>query len=536
MGPPTRPLFDQDVAGDITASARDAAASLLQVAYSDSWASIPVEADGVTQFRNDSSMLGKSDTHYQWFRTSHLVHSSAHELAALVRQLDKSDAFETFLTHCLGKTFVQGAVDHTFPSVKPSMHMSSWFLAHESITLKWAHLDITTSPKSSHNVHFVDIAGTTTLERSATHQHDVFLWCMTSLRQHAKVTNEDTTTVRQLGFFWRPGAVPAEVEVIVCGSFPSQAMPTMVRAITDGLCRLDDTALEAWRLRHQVYALRTSWVPNSERQGCVVCLRAFHALSRRRHHCRRCGDVVCYDCSIFKPVLVPILATPTKIRFCKRCYLDATTTPLVPVEAAPFFDTYAFASARDTQLHLLPSPTIRHRPSVRLSDLAFPDLRVLDDSTTTNQRLGRPTTKKQTDDLPLRQHTLDQLCQLARNTLRCPIAVISVDDRASKDLVTSTVGVDSHETLVELASLVDRLVLRSDVAVVTPDTLAIQLAKRPTSIRFLAGVAIRTSPLAPPMGYICVADTTCHVSVNKPDCVKSLHRLAALVAVKLNVQ
>ena len=38
------------------------------------------------------------------------------------------------------------------------------------------------------------------------------------------------------------------------------------------------------------------WVPDSRAERCMRCSEAF-AVWRRRHHCRLCGDVVCWACS-----------------------------------------------------------------------------------------------------------------------------------------------------------------------------------------------------------------------------------------------
>lgn len=42
---------------------------------------------------------------------------------------------------------------------------------------------------------------------------------------------------------------------------------------------------------------RDKWVKDSDRKECIRCSRKFRPLSRRRHHCRYCGEVICSDCS-----------------------------------------------------------------------------------------------------------------------------------------------------------------------------------------------------------------------------------------------
>jgi len=39
------------------------------------------------------------------------------------------------------------------------------------------------------------------------------------------------------------------------------------------------------------------WIQDKHAEDCAVCSNAFGMLTRRRHHCRACGDVVCANCS-----------------------------------------------------------------------------------------------------------------------------------------------------------------------------------------------------------------------------------------------
>mmetsp|Transcript_31629 Transcript_31629/g.52841 ORF Transcript_31629/g.52841 Transcript_31629/m.52841 type:complete len:776 (+) Transcript_31629:80-2407(+) len=59
----------------------------------------------------------------------------------------------------------------------------------------------------------------------------------------------------------------------------------------------------------------TRWVANSEQSECFNCARKFN-LFCRYHHCRSCGNCICYQCSTFKPL--PCFGY-TKARVCKYC-------------------------------------------------------------------------------------------------------------------------------------------------------------------------------------------------------------------------
>ncbi|XP_041826450.1 pleckstrin homology domain-containing family F member 1-like [Melanotaenia boesemani] len=61
-----------------------------------------------------------------------------------------------------------------------------------------------------------------------------------------------------------------------------------------------------------------SWIPDQAAQKCMRCFVKFSNTSRR-HHCRKCGFVVCHQCSKLKGVIDHI--HPTKqLRICKRCH------------------------------------------------------------------------------------------------------------------------------------------------------------------------------------------------------------------------
>jgi hypothetical protein len=65
-------------------------------------------------------------------------------------------------------------------------------------------------------------------------------------------------------------------------------------------------------------AVATTWMSDAEAVACVRCSQPF-TLTRRRHHCRRCGGVFCAACS---PHTVPLLALGhiAAVRVCASCY------------------------------------------------------------------------------------------------------------------------------------------------------------------------------------------------------------------------
>ncbi|XP_029014592.1 pleckstrin homology domain-containing family F member 2-like [Betta splendens] len=62
-----------------------------------------------------------------------------------------------------------------------------------------------------------------------------------------------------------------------------------------------------------------SWIPDQTSYKCMRCLKKF-SVSRRRHHCRRCGFLVCNNCSRPRELIEHI--HPTKrVRVCSLCHI-----------------------------------------------------------------------------------------------------------------------------------------------------------------------------------------------------------------------
>ncbi|KAI8907950.1 hypothetical protein EDD86DRAFT_208595 [Gorgonomyces haynaldii] len=91
---------------------------------------------------------------------------------------------------------------------------------------------------------------------------------------------------------------------------------------------------------------REHWKPDHKAPECTLCGQRF-TLMLRRHHCRRCGDVFCAECSRFvtrldqhgqfHPVGIPC-------RVCATCFHESTsdvqqpsplTPPTIPIQQPP---------------------------------------------------------------------------------------------------------------------------------------------------------------------------------------------------------
>jgi hypothetical protein len=81
----------------------------------------------------------------------------------------------------------------------------------------------------------------------------------------------------------------------------------------------DPRGLQGW-LDDLRTASREPWVPDSDpaAASCACCAAPFDAL-QRRHHCRRCGRVVCGACSP-QTQKMPLLAFYEPVRVCRECF------------------------------------------------------------------------------------------------------------------------------------------------------------------------------------------------------------------------
>lgn len=63
---------------------------------------------------------------------------------------------------------------------------------------------------------------------------------------------------------------------------------------------------------------RHQWVPDESKSICMVCCREHFTMFNRRHHCRRCGRLVCNSCSTKKMVVEGCRENPARV--CDQCY------------------------------------------------------------------------------------------------------------------------------------------------------------------------------------------------------------------------
>lgn len=103
--------------------------------------------------------------------------------------------------------------------------------------------------------------------------------------------------------------------------------------------------------------VRKDWVPDTQQHVCMVCRRERFTMFNRRHHCRRCGRLVCNACSEQKML---VDGSPgEEVRVCDQCYAyfhPDSDDELEPVEEAGHPEVTQ--EALDGMLHL---PEVVHQ-------------------------------------------------------------------------------------------------------------------------------------------------------------------------------
>lgn len=64
---------------------------------------------------------------------------------------------------------------------------------------------------------------------------------------------------------------------------------------------------------------KDKWVADDEAKVCMCCKKSKFSLLNRRHHCRRCGRVICAECSSHL-ILLPELYNDLTVRCCEECF------------------------------------------------------------------------------------------------------------------------------------------------------------------------------------------------------------------------
>ncbi|XP_072283613.1 zinc finger FYVE domain-containing protein 26 isoform X2 [Pyxicephalus adspersus] len=79
---------------------------------------------------------------------------------------------------------------------------------------------------------------------------------------------------------------------------------------------------------------KMQWIPDDTEVTCMVCKNERFTMFNRRHHCRRCGRVVCSSCSMKKMVVEGCRENPARV--CDQCHSYCSTNdPLTKEDLEP---------------------------------------------------------------------------------------------------------------------------------------------------------------------------------------------------------
>ncbi|XP_028619025.1 FYVE, RhoGEF and PH domain-containing protein 3 isoform X1 [Grammomys surdaster] len=94
-----------------------------------------------------------------------------------------------------------------------------------------------------------------------------------------------------------------------------------------------------------------------EKPGCKSCGETFNSITKRRHRCKLCGEVICRKCSEFKA------ENSKQNRVCRECFLEEPLVPTSPSSETP------------TELKQNPEkpPSVDPRPSLLCGTLNLSD-------------------------------------------------------------------------------------------------------------------------------------------------------------------
>ncbi|CEG38514.1 FYVE finger containing protein [Plasmopara halstedii] len=98
---------------------------------------------------------------------------------------------------------------------------------------------------------------------------------------------------------------------------PGRALMRMSQTFGRASERVETCSSGEGRAARQSVKYDVTWRQDDESACCQVCFAMFTKLSRRRHHCRVCGELVCGACSQDQVSLLDKFATPR--RACVAC-------------------------------------------------------------------------------------------------------------------------------------------------------------------------------------------------------------------------
>ncbi|ETK86529.1 hypothetical protein F441_08990 [Phytophthora nicotianae CJ01A1] len=301
-----------------------------------------------------------------------------------------------------------------------------------------------------------------------------------------------------------------------------------------------------------------TWVNDKDRACCHLCLKTF-TNTRRKHHCRACGEIICRACSVYKSVDLQSVGLTT-LRVCKAC-MDGTSTTAADREkeeanlkaaaavaaaasgvtadgvALPEgVDNAILRDAVEEYALALPGAQVSTVPDLVgiawLQQLAARDQESKAMVNALMERLRIDSQQKDVGTTEEQVDIYDTLCDLAAQTLACKYAVVSLVDE-NRQWFKSAVNVKESEVPRDFSFC--EYPVRDQRPLVVMDTLrdprfrTNPFVTGPLGVRFLAGAPLFTVDNEC-VGAVCVLDTAPRESLQESQ-IATMQNLAHLAMV-----
>ncbi|TDH67917.1 hypothetical protein CCR75_004344 [Bremia lactucae] len=369
----------------------------------------------------------------------------------------------------------------------------------------------------------------------------------------------ERASVSKCGFIFRPHVDEGVVEAtFVCSIRQPPGMRTKRRWNRAFLAHWAqaigdiDEAISRRRISKELTKRRVpTWVNDKDRACCHLCLKTF-TNTRRKHHCRACGEIICRACSVYKSVDLQTVGLTT-LRVCKACMdgtslalnersLDeahntAATGLLVNGGVGNGLDNVNPSTLRDAVEEYalaLPGPQVSAVPDlVGIAWLQQLAARDEESKAMVNALMDRLCLDASNGGAMEEQVDIyDTLCDLAAQTLACKYAVVSLVDE-NRQWFKSAVNVKESEVPRDFSFC--EYPVRDQRPLVVMDTLCDPrfqtnpFVTGPLAVRFLAGAPLFTVENEC-VGAVCVLDTAPRDSLQESQ-IATMQNLAHLAMV-----
>ncbi|KAG7381529.1 hypothetical protein PHYPSEUDO_005947 [Phytophthora pseudosyringae] len=377
----------------------------------------------------------------------------------------------------------------------------------------------------------------------------------------------ERTSVSKCGFLFRPHVDEGVVEAtFVCSIRQPPGARTKRRWNRALLAHWAQSvggieeAISRRRISKELTKRRVpTWVNDKDRACCHLCLKTF-TNTRRKHHCRACGEIICRACSVYKSVDLQSVGLTT-LRVCKAC-MDGTSTSAADREkeeanlkavaavavaasgvtadgvALPEgVDNSVLRDAVEEYALALPGAQVSTVPDLVgiawLQQLASRDQESKAMVNALMERLRIDSQQKEAGGTAEEQVDIyDTLCDLAAQTLACKYAVVSLVDE-NRQWFKSAVNVKESEVPRDFSFC--EYPVREQRPLVVMDALrdprfkANPFVTGPLGVRFLAGAPLFTVDNEC-VGAVCVLDTAPRESLQESQ-IATMQNLAHLAMV-----